>query len=389
MKILILGASGFIGEAVFQRLVGKYEVVIASRSQKSLYPNWRQVDFSKDNDWVGLTKDIDLIINAIGIISGDFTQVQTTAPMALFTHCEEQGIKIINISAIGAESKDPPNPFLKTKKKVDAFLLLNPLAKVIYPGIVLGAKGKSSRFFKAITEFSVVPLIGGDPPLVHISQLVELIDNIIRNFDEFPNQIFAIAQAETMADLYTSLRGKKAIYIKMPSWPMRIVFTIFPKLSIGIFNKNMVSMIDEIDVKNYQPIFNKKATSFVVSHQVEASDDFARAFGFVVLFMVWFWSGVSSLVSWSESESLMASIGIAPEQAAPYIYFGSIVDILLAFGLFLRKHLKRVLLLQIGFILIYTIILSLFAPEYWMHPFGVLIKNLPIVVLAWWLMKGR
>jgi len=328
-----------------------------------------------------------LVINAIGIIAGDFRQVQTRAPKELFAHCLSQKIKVINISAIGAERPFPPNIFLQSKKEVDTFLLQSERAKVIYPGIVLGAEGKSSRFFKAISEFPIIPLIGGDPPLVHITQLAGLVNEIVDDFDSYPRQIFAIASAEKMTDLYTALRGKKAIYLTTPSWPVNLLFRLFPRLEIGIFNQNMATMIDEIDVKDYQPIFPEKATSFIRSDDVQPSDDFLRMFGFIALFIVWVWSGVSSLVSWSASEELMGAIGVKGAVATPFIYAGSIADILLGIGLLFKQTRKGTLIAQMGFIIVYTLILSFFAPEFWMHPFGVLTKNLALIVVGWMLLR--
>ena len=389
MRILVLGATGFIGKAIFLRLVDAHEVVVGSRKCLETYPYWRKVDFFESNDWGELVRDIDLVINAIGIISGDFTQVQTKAPKELFSYCLSHEIKVINISAIGAERSDPPNIFLQSKKEVDTFLLKSNLAKVIYPGIVLGKDGKSSQFFKAISEFPIVPLIGGDPPLVHINQLAELVSKIVNDFASFPAQVFAIASAEKMTSLYTALRGTKAIYVTTPSWPVKILFTLFPRLEIGLFNKNMATMIDEIDVKDYQPIFDQKATSFIHPNDVRSSDVFLRMFGLIALFVVWIWSGVSSLVSWSTSEELMASIGIGKESAAPFIYAGGIVDIILGVGLLFKRTRRISLLAQIGFIVVYTLILSFFAPEFWMHPFGVLTKNLPLLFLGWWLLRKK
>ncbi len=389
MRVLVLGATGFIGNAIFYRLVGTHHVVGGSRKRMGAYAFWRKVDFAKANNWDELLEDIDLVINAIGIISGDFAQVQTTAPKELFTHCLNKKIKIINISAIGAERPSPPNDFLQSKKEVDTFLLSTDMAKVIYPGIVLGVDGKSSRFFKAISEFPLIPLVGGNPPLVHISQLTELVSKMVDDFSAYPSSIFAIASAEKMTDLYTALRGKKAIYLQTPSWPVNLLFKLFPKLEIGIFNRNMATMIDEIDVKNYEPIFQEKASSFIRPNGVQPSDDFLRMFGFIALFIVWFWSGVSSLVSWSASEELMASIGVKGATAPPFIYAGSIVDILLAMGLLFKRTRNTSLIAQMGFIVIYTLILSILAPEFWMHPFGVLTKNLPLWVVSWMLLRSK
>ncbi|MNV93557.1 hypothetical protein D3C71_1882650 [compost metagenome] len=38
--------------------------------------------------------------------------------------------------------------------------------------------------------------------------------------------------------------------------------------------------------------------------------------------------------------------------------------------------------MQIGLILVYSLIISLWLPEFWAHPYGPMIKNLPMLALT-------
>jgi DoxX-like family len=38
---------------------------------------------------------------------------------------------------------------------------------------------------------------------------------------------------------------------------------------------------------------------------------------------------------------------------------------------------------QAGVILCYTAIITIWLPQYWLHPFGPVLKNLPILLLLW------
>jgi len=40
-------------------------------------------------------------------------------------------------------------------------------------------------------------------------------------------------------------------------------------------------------------------------------------------------------------------------------------------------------MLQMGIIALYTVALSLFAPHWWLHPYGPVLKNIPILIATW------
>ncbi|MBK6611394.1 MAG: hypothetical protein IPG29_11030 [Sphingobacteriales bacterium] len=40
------------------------------------------------------------------------------------------------------------------------------------------------------------------------------------------------------------------------------------------------------------------------------------------------------------------------------------------------------MLLQLLFIVVYTIIISILAPQHWLHPFGPISKNIPLLALT-------
>ncbi len=158
MNILILGATGFIGNSIFHSLVADHNITIAGRTPIDGYSKWRYADFLKEIDEDSLLKDIDLVVNAIGIIDGDFNRIQSEAPSKLYKACIEKGIRVLHISAIGADKNNPPTEFLSSKKKTDELLLNYNKAKVIYPGIVIGDRGRSSQFFAELAQFPIIPI---------------------------------------------------------------------------------------------------------------------------------------------------------------------------------------------------------------------------------------
>lgn len=388
MKIFILGATGFIGNAVFHALVSEHDVTIGSRTPIDGYDKWRHVDFSRENNWEEIVGDVDILINAIGVIEGDYEQIQTKSPLNIFDVCIKNGIKIINISAVGAEKKDPLIPFLKTKKIADNFLLSYKFSRIIYPGIVLGKNSQSTRFFAEIAQFPIIPLLDCKaPPTIHISQLTALIKNVVQKFDSYPSQIFAISNPESLERILTTIRGKKAVFLKVPFSFFKILFWVFPKASIGIFNKNMMQMLSFISAEDYTPIC-EEASLKINSYDLRKSNYLPMIFALWSISFIWIWSGISSLMSWDLSYGFMQEIGANNRYSTLFIFLGSIADIILGFAVFWKGKRKEVLVVQLFFILIYTAILSILAPHYWLHPFGLLSKNIPLIALSFYLLSN-
>jgi hypothetical protein len=77
--------------------------------------------------------------------------------------------------------------------------------------------------------------------------------------------------------------------------------------------------------------------------------------------------------------TLLARVGV-PAVAAPLLLYGAaVMDLIFGIGtLFLRKR-RMLWLAQIAAIALYTLIITWRLPEFWLHPFGPILKNLPML----------
>jgi hypothetical protein len=105
---------------------------------------------------------------------------------------------------------------------------------------------------------------------------------------------------------------------------------------------------------------------------------------------VWLVTGLVVLFVYPKEDSLhlLASVGLTGLAADAALYLGAILDVVMGV---LTLMVRRRWLWQLQALLIvgYTIIISIWLPEFWMHPFGPLLKNLPILVLLWLLYKNE
>lgn len=103
---------------------------------------------------------------------------------------------------------------------------------------------------------------------------------------------------------------------------------------------------------------------------------------------VWLVTGILVLGVYpkEESLSLLARVGLSGLPATAALYLAALLDILLGvLTLLMRSRLLWIL--QAVLILGYSIIISICLPEFLLHPFGPILKNIPILVMLWLLHK--
>jgi hypothetical protein len=102
----------------------------------------------------------------------------------------------------------------------------------------------------------------------------------------------------------------------------------------------------------------------------------------IALAIVWLATGILSFGVYPRDASLamLARTGLHGVPAAVALNGAALLDC--AFGIATLLAPSRLLWrTQMLLILGYTIIISLFLPEYWLHPFGPVLKNIPILAM--------
>lgn len=68
---------------------------------------------------------------------------------------------------------------------------------------------------------------------------------------------------------------------------------------------------------------------------------------------------------------------------------GSLLDAVIGVWLLSKYQLNWCYRIQIALILAYSLLLTFIAPQFWLHPFGPLTKNIPVLALLVVLQKER
>lgn len=176
MKILLTGASGFIGGHILQTLEqAGHNIIPVSRHHG--------FDFRRmltPEDWLPHLQGIEVVVNSVGIIAETrgqtFETLHHQAPAALFRACVMAGVpRVVQISALGADEQ-AFTPYQVSKKAADDVLRNLPLEWfILRPSLVYGDGGKSSAMFRFMASLPLIPLVGDGRQRiqpVHVSDVV-------------------------------------------------------------------------------------------------------------------------------------------------------------------------------------------------------------------------
>ena len=97
---------------------------------------------------------------------------------------------------------------------------------------------------------------------------------------------------------------------------------------------------------------------------------------------LWIFTGITSIhLSPEIGHEVLAKANVAGLLADIAIYAGGIFDVILGLWVITSFKTKLCCIAQIVVILLYTLLLTLIDASFWLHPFGPITKNIPIIVL--------
>jgi uncharacterized protein YbjT (DUF2867 family) len=423
VKVLIVGATGFIGSRLAAAFAARHEVTCASRGQQPPRPcaHHLTLDYASMPDAHALERLVSghqVVINAVGILreSGrqNFRELHDTGPRALFAACAAAGVgRVIQISALGAGAQALAR-YHRSKHEADRFLMSLPVDwAVVQPSLVYGSGGGSASLFDRLAALPVTPLPAGGHQRVqpvHVDDLVGVILALAESTVPV-RQVVAVAGPRPLSlrEFLTELRaafGRAPVpAISVPGFVMRAAAKLGDRLPRAKLDSETLGMLERGSVANPAETARwsghppRPVAAFIAPEDREARWSSATLSWWLplarlgVAFM-WFIAAIVSAGPYPVEASiqLLRDIG-ASASLAPLLLVGAI-SIDLAFGVLtlLPRRARWLWPLQIAVVCVYTAILSWRLPELWLEPFGPVAKNIPILILLfllWQLEKRR
>lgn len=110
----------------------------------------------------------------------------------------------------------------------------------------------------------------------------------------------------------------------------------------------------------------------------------------IALACVWLLTAIASwLYPQAQSLALLERVGLSGGAARSALYAGIILDVMMGLlSLIDLRALQKWLWLVQGIVIVtYSLIIITCLPEFALHPFGVVIKNIPMLAILWLLWR--
>jgi uncharacterized protein YbjT (DUF2867 family) len=422
MKVLVIGATGLIGSRALRALrAAGCTAIGASRHRPAgeRADNWLALDFgamTSERDWLPLLGGFDAVVNCVGIIrevrAGDFDRLHRAAPVALFAACERLGVRrVVQVSALGSHP-DAATGYWRSKGAAEVDLMARGLSSaIIRPSLVYGEDGASSVMFRMLATLPVLMMPMAHRAKVqpiHVDDLAAVLVKLVMTPGEVPRELAVVGpRATTMAgyleDLREGMAAPSALVLDLPMPVARMVAQVAALNPSSALTPESLLMLEQstdggntADASPAAALLGRPlrdpARFAKPAQRIVAAWAWGCMLVTVAMAVMWLITAYVSWFSWphAESRAWLAACGVPDLLQEPMLLGASVFDATIGVLLLLRPR-PWVWALQLALVSGYTVILSFGLPWFWLHPFGPLSKNLPLlaVMLVMWRVSAR
>lgn len=431
MRVLVTGATGFIGRALVAALLrAGHRVVCASRhpapagAATAAQGEPLAVDFDAVPDaawWLPRLRGIDAVVNAVGILREQpgqtFEALHHRSPAALFDACARAGVAmVVQISALGADAA-AQSRYHRTKKAADDVLRGLPLrAAVVQPSLVYGAGGASATMFNGMSALPLLALPRGGDMQVQPVHVDDVVAGVLALLDAPPAGQCTIAfvgpEPLQLREFLQQLRQGLAIggtlrVVPLPEALFRLGASIAGRIPGSVLDSETAGMLLRGNVAPAEPFAQvlgrapRPVSGFIDERERAALRQEAMLGTWIPALrwsvaLLWLWTGIVSLGLYpvADSLALLERVGLRGVAGQLALYGAAGLDLVLGLATVLAPAGRRGVVWAAQLLLIagYTVLITLFLPEYWLHPYGPITKNLPVlaaIALLWALEPAR
>lgn len=418
MRVLLAGATGMIGQALLGKLAAAgHEVVLGVRDVERTRRQWPgsrvvHLDYAElgqeppghARQWQTQLAQIEAVINAVGIFreqgSQTFDALHVKGPGALFEAAAAAGVsRIVQISALGAEPRSQAG-YLASKGLADeALLRLDVAATVVQPSLVFASEGPSTRWFALLAALPVTPLPGGGKQCIQPVHLDDLGDAVVRLLGSHapPRRLHAVgARPLTLRGYLACLKqglGFSGWLLPVPLGLTRAMSRLLALRPGSLVTPEALRMLEAGNVGDpggFAAVLGrspKDAGDFVAEPHRATMRRTAQLDWLVPLLryavaIMWIATGIVSAFVFPVESSLdlLARTGLVGLPALVALYGAAALDVLLGIAPLVSTRRRWIYRLQLLLIAFYTAVITLCLPEFWAHPYGPVLKNMPLLV---------
>lgn len=415
MRILLLGAGGFIGRHILSELLASgHEVRAVARDVASLRAmepaaEWVAIDLARATDaegWMPHLAGIDCVINAAGVLRGpEMHAVHVAMPQALHAACKRAEVRrVILISAVSARP-DVPTDYARTKIEGEAALRSSGLRwTILRPSLVVaeGSYGGTS-LLRGLSALPLFQPLAGDGAFafspIHADDLARSVrlaceDLWFVNMTLEPAGPQTLTLRELMARYRNWLGFGRPRFVAIPMPVMRLLGRVGDLAGSGPVSTNSLAQLAAGNAADGAAFaqavgFRPRSLDNAMRDRAAGVQDrwHARLFFLAPairwgLALMWLASALLGLFAGrAQTLEVLTAIG-APEAAAFPLQIGTaLLDLAIAALVVRDSRARTATAAQLIAVAGYTLALTLTLPSLWVDPLGPLLKNLPILLL--------
>jgi nucleoside-diphosphate-sugar epimerase len=299
MKVLLTGATGFIGKALVAELIQQnFHISIVVRQKTNLFPDevkqFLVGDFESDPNFSASLSEVDCVIHLAGkahildkaktSVLDEFRKINTELTLSLAKQAVEAGVeRFVFLSSIGVngnqnnhpfseiDAPNPQEPYAVSKYEAEQGLIK--LAKssglevvIIRPPLVYGdnAPGNFGRLIQWASSNFILPLplgaVNNVRSLIAIDNLVSFIITCALH-PKSTNEIFLISDNETLSTTQllkkiAKVFNKKALLLPVPvSWMVSVAKLLGKEAdAVRLFSSLIVDSNKARDLLDWHPV---------------------------------------------------------------------------------------------------------------------------------------
>lgn len=236
MRVLIVGASGFIGSHLLKGLKGKYSLFAVSRREIRGAPS-----FTFSNlPYAFKEVKPEIVVNCVGILREEggntFEKAHVEMVRGLLKLSEEVSVKkFIHISALGVERKK--SSYQKTKLKGEELVKASGIPYLILrPSIVLGKGQKLCEDLKRLSKF--LPFLVAPKMKVQPVKVEKVVEAVEKGIECRLQGIIPLCGDEIISMKELFKRALKELKIKRPVIEVPKAL-LLPAALFGLFGFNL------------------------------------------------------------------------------------------------------------------------------------------------------
>jgi hypothetical protein len=210
-------------------------------------------------------------------------------------------------------------------------------------------------------------------------------------------RVYSLAGSEVMSyrDLLATYRHSMGLgstwFVSIPMSLMMLTARIAEWLPQRVLSRDTLSMLAGGNTANNndavtlcrRPLLAPRdfiAPDIATAIRSDALHQWTNPLLRAALAVMWLFGGLTSALQKEVSLQLLAETGLRGTPALITLTLGCALDVLMAVLTLLRPS-RALWLMQFALICAYTAIISIWIPEMWLHPFGPVVKNLPILAV--------